>query len=196
MTDYCIDLNFPISPLANNITIADLPTTSWSFLDQKFINPELVEFIKSLGLIFWGSVFVKYPDGKYYIHIDGKKIVDKAKLNWSFNDDHIMHWYKTKPGIDKPILYYDGKNFLGADAELSNEKQRKYIEYNEDEVELVHSAKVGYPSIVQAGIPHSVEVFSGERKCISILLLQKNHQPVSMTVAKHLFRDYIKHTIL
>jgi hypothetical protein len=196
MTDYCIDLDFPIKPLANNITIADLPPDSWSFLKRRFINPELIDFLNSVGLIFMGSVFVKRPDSKYLIHVDGNKIIDKAKLNWSLNDDHIMNWYKIKTTENKPIQYYDGEKFLGSDSTLSDKRQRKYIEYTNDEVELVHSAKVGYPSLVQAGAPHSVKVFSGERKCISILLLQKNYQPISMSVAKHLFRDYIKHTIL
>ena len=72
-----------------------------------------------------------------------------------------------------------------------NIPSRNYVSYNSNEVDLIHSQSVGYPSLVQSGIPHNVTNFKGIRNCISIMLYTKSGNFLTMSQATHLFSKYI-----
>lgn len=184
MRDLCIDLDLPIQPLRDSVSIDDIPAKGiWNFIDIKtYINPELVEFFDVNGLALnIAALHVRSPTNLGSIHVDGKVAnCDKTKINWSFNDQHLMNWYSVK------------EHALGKSPELRTQKDRAYLYYNPSEVELIHSQKVGFPSLIQVGIPHSISNLIATRKCISILLYDKQTQKtVPMAKAKDIFKDVL-----
>lgn len=181
MNDYCFDIDLEINPLRNNIAIHEIPCTGiWTFVDvPTYINPELINFFNSRNLsLIQAALFTRSETTPGCIHIDGKYPADKVKMNWSYNGDHLMNWYKVKNSKD---------------TSASLKGDRAYIEYDPEEVELIHSQQVNNPSIVQVGIPHSITNIKGVRKCLSIILVNKiSGKSTTMLQAKSLFRDITK----
>jgi hypothetical protein len=145
-----------------------------------YINPDLISFFNKKGLrLTECALFTRTENDVCSIHIDGGSLdQDKVKMNWSFNDNHLMNWYKPKSDLTKNVA--------------KTKIDRAYIEFEPPEVELVHSQRVGFPSLVQVGMPHDITHIKGSRKCLSIILVNNfTHKAVSMPVAKILFADII-----
>jgi hypothetical protein len=104
--------------------------------------------------------------------------------NWVVGSDHMMNWFQIKNPITQKLV--DTKI-----SDNTNIPSRNYISYTHDEVELVHSHSVGYPSIIQAGIPHNVTNLSGIRRCISIALFDRFRRPLTIAQASRVFAQYI-----
>lgn len=184
MYEFCFDLNLPIYPIKDNASIDSLPGENiWNFLSVKdYINPKLIEFFNSRGLsLNIAALHIRGPGKLGSIHVDGKTAdSDKTKINWSFNDQHSMNWYRVKQDVIDPSL------------KMFTQKDRAYLQYDPEEVELIHSQKVGFPSLIQVGIPHSISNLTSTRKCISILLRDKKTQShIPMQTAKKIFKDII-----
>jgi hypothetical protein len=186
MNDYCIDLNLPVHPLIEGVSFDDLQknNSSWTLVDLKYINPDLKKLFQSLGLIIKvAALFVLDGNVSGEHHSDDIKISNLTKVNWSSNTDHNMIWYKIK----NPIV--EKKSNIRHTTLLT---PRKYITYTDTELEEVHRATVGFPSLVQAGIPHNVENYKGVRKCLSIGLYDTNNITIPMFGAKKIFASYIR----
>lgn len=182
MYEFCFDLNLPIYPIKNDASVDSLPGDNiWNFLSvEEYINPKLIEFFDDRGLsLNIAALHVRGPEKLGSIHVDGARAdSDKTKINWSFNDQHLMNWYRVKKDLVEPKLF--------------TQKDRAYLQYDPSEVELIHSQKVGFPSLIQVGIPHSISDLASTRKCISILLRDKKTQNhVAMQTAKEIFKDII-----
>jgi hypothetical protein len=190
MNNYCIDLNIPINPLINGISIDDFETNDetgrpiWILVNLDYINPELKDLFDSKGLVIdLAGLFITregYPGIK---HLDGQCPADLTKINWSYNTNHDMIWYKIKNNV--PQKKYS-----------TRASRRRFICYQDDELEEIHRQPVGFPSLVQIGIPHNVETYKGVRKCLTIMLLKKTNEsdrrvPVPMSTAKELFAEYL-----
>ena len=189
MTDYCVNLNLSINPLIESVTINDInPNNSeqWMLVNLDYINPDLKELFDSIGLtIKIAALFTLIPTYVSPIHLDGSDVDDLVKLNWSYNPNHNMVWYKIKEGASNQPM-----------TRKSNLGNRAYVYYQREEIEEAHRAPVGFPSLIQAGIPHNVERYEGVRKCLSILLIRKvpdvnGKLIVSMNDAKTMFANYI-----
>ena len=185
MNSYCVDLNLPISPLRLDVDINSFPTTPWQLLSLDLINPDVKNLFKSLNLnLRVAAMFVLTGNSSGPIHVDGIDNPNVSKLNWVVGSDHIMNWYQIKnPTSIKTV-----------DTRVSNTANipsRNYVSYNLDEVDLIHSQVVGFPSIIQAGVPHNVTNITGTRRCITIALFNNIGSALTIEQATQLFSKYI-----
>ena len=167
MNNFCIDLNLSIDPLC--VDVNTLPKLNYNKLDQKkYINPELIDFFKSMSLEIEHVATFFTPKNFQFskIHIDnsGYKYStypnNQAKINWIYGGkDSLMNWYKLKPGsklFHKPILGF--------------KQQDSYIDCNKEDVDLIHSQAVNFPSIVHVGIPHNITNYNEPRLCLTMVI--------------------------
>ena len=186
MTDYCVDLNFSINPLISGVSIDSLQKNneSWTLVDPNYINPELKTVLGELGLTIKIAGLFTLAEGETGpIHLDGAKISDLTKINWSYNNDHDMIWYTVKNGqVEKNIRTRNS---------TENLPPRRFIDYHINEVEEVYRKRVGFPSLVQAGVPHNVANYKGVRRCLTIVLYDVNGNPISMNTAKEIFSQWL-----
>jgi hypothetical protein len=184
MNNYCVDLQVDLPLFDSNLSPVE-------FLKQKYtltghfqintddLNKKLSLWFLNLGLsIRLIEIFYRQPNAVGNIHSDTSIPGDYAKLNWVYGNG-IMNWYKIA-GINNSTIHITDINSHA-------------IYYKESEVELVHSQKVGQPSLVQVGCPHKVINFDSERVCISLVFESINtKQRLTFQEAKTLFKDYIK----
>ena len=175
MNPFCVNLDLNIPPLQPNIDINNFFKDYWNTIPLSYINSNLISLLLQKGLDFpKAATFYSEGECVHPIHLDGVSVSDMVKINWAYGDNHMMNWYSSN--IDKS--YQIGKT------------DRTYVHYRSDEVELVHSQKVGCPSIVQTGIPHNVVNYKGTRRCISIALSHRQSKKlVTMDEALHLFNE-------
>jgi hypothetical protein len=179
---YCFDLNLPINPLKEGVDIMsyvpNLNPTTWEEYCVRFslndLNPELVSIIKSLNLRILLAEHFYTPAGVFSpIHTDLKG-GDYTKLNYIFG------------GKNSTMQWYDIKN-------VSKTKEIvPYAVYDINDVDLLHSQPIGFPTVVQVGIPHNIQNYDEPRHCIGIVLQTKNNQRLRMQDSIDIFNQYIK----
>ena len=179
MNDFCVDLEFNWSLFVEEYDIYS-PPIGHSLLDTKYISKEFFECIDSINLkLQYIEIFVKTPYEKPGIHTDDGT-VDMAKINWIFNGNNsLMAWYKVKPNVQpKPYI-----STINSYSEV----------YTDDMVELIHTQRVGNPSIVRVGIPHSVYTLNTTRYCYSVVVRDKsNNSNLTFNELCERFKQYIK----
>jgi hypothetical protein len=178
MNNYCVDLEFNFSLLKDNYDPFSAPM-GHSKLDNQYVSDEFCQYIDSLGLkLLYIEIFVKGPNYGPGVHVDhGKK--DMAKLNWVYGgEDSTMTWYAPKKGR-LPKFNTTAINSYS-------------VTYEEDDVELVHSQRVGFPSLVQSGVPHGIYTKEQPRYCYSAVLFSKDNIRLPFKQMLELFKDYIK----
>lgn len=188
----CVDLNLNIHPMASGVDIRDLcrnPPGSaheynlHTYIEPKFLNSELIELTQNLGLtLIWSECFYTNPKQFTGIHVDHttKDYVvannDIAKLNFVFGGkDSVMLWYSPK------VANHSFK---------VNRINSTYISYTLDQVDLVHETVVGFPSLVQAGIPHNIKNGPEGRFCLSLSFIYDSNIPVGMNHAQEIFKNF------
>ena len=122
------------------------------------IHSELITFLESLGIsIRHAQRFYTPPYGSLPIHVDSHEAVGQAKLNYIVGGkDSAMNWFKLKPGKTMKTMVTDvGSNYLYAE---------------EEDVVKVHSAEIGYLSIINSGELHSITNGPEPRVCYSFVL--------------------------
>lgn len=167
MTTYYHNLNFDISLLKDNHSITDLPKIVngkklyHSLISIKEnINPAMLDFLAEIGLhVYYCEMFYSKPNFFSQIHIDANATRrDFTKINWVFGgEDSVMHWYKPKHDTDRPVEYIPASKL-------------PYSSYQHHEVDLLYSANLKTPSVVQVGIPHNITNPVEDRYCISLAL--------------------------
>jgi len=188
MTKYCADLELPIPLFKSTIDIIEFlkinnPTSARHFIiNNELLNDDIVNFFTSNGLdIKFVEVFYRPVGVNSYIHIDTQKPGDYVKLNWVFGGEgSTMCWYAIK------------ENCLGSSHKTSISTYA--IHYSSDDVTLLHSQKVGQPTLVQVGIPHSINNNNlTERFCVSIIFGYTDQlgRPTFDNVYE-IFKNYIK----
>jgi hypothetical protein len=187
MTDYCVDLTLPINPLIDGISIDSLQENNaqWTPISLEYINSDLKKLFQSLDLkIKIAGLFVLNGYSSLGVHIDGFEIYDATKINWSYNTNYDMVWYNVRAK--------NKKNIVGtANPNNSSLLPRYYVSYNKNEVEEIYRYEIKFPSIVQVGIPHTLENYTGVKKCLSITLFDMDNKTVPMHRAKELFSQYL-----
>ena len=186
MNDYCVNLNLDINPLMDGVSFKDVQDGEkyWTFVNLKYINPELKKLFESLGLqIVMAALFAQNGKDISEIHLDGLGVGDVTKINWTSTVNHNMMWYKVKEADLS-------KKMINIHEDEQSKLKRPYIPFDDDEVIEVYRSPLGNPSIIQAGIPHNVENYGGVRQSLSIVLIE-NRKPVPMSRAKEIFSKYI-----
>jgi len=139
------------------------------------LSEEIIEFFLSKDIIVGSELFFVPPFINSNIHADD--VGDIIKFNWIFGGSgSAMQWWKPK--VEKPVVYTEHKS--------------PTIRYATNEVDLLHSAVIKQPSMVQVGIPHNVKNKAENRWCVSVIPLFKiTRQRLTWADGIQLFSDYI-----
>ena len=188
MTKYCADLELPISLFKSTLDPIEFlklnnPTSARHYkISNELLSDDVVKFFADHRLtINFVEVFYRPAGVNSYIHIDTQEPGDYVKLNWVFGGEgSTMCWYAIK------------ENCQGAPQKTSISTYA--IHYAKDDVTLLHSQQVGQPTLVQVGIPHSINNNNlTERFCVSIIFgyRDQNGRPTFDNVYE-IFKNYIK----
>lgn len=160
MNNLCLNLNFNIDLFKPIVDIYQLPKVRLQILDIDTINEELIDFLYSKGIeIRAVELFYSQPDFNGGIHTDGSgdEGDDVTKLNYIFGGaNSLMNWYKINPDAKPNVMQTD--------------KGTPYINYSNKDAEKIYTASVGFPSLVQVAVPHSVKNFEEPRYCVCLVI--------------------------
>jgi hypothetical protein len=176
-------LNLDIPLFKNGVSENDVPKLPMmkTLVIADYINPELVKFFDTLNLqVTYLASFFKNRGhtGSGCVHVDDEG-GDYVKLNWVFGaGESLMCWYEPKDNFNKSISINVAKRF--------------YVHYEDFEVNLIESAPIKNPTIVQVGIPHNIINVTEDRLCISVVICIKgSRNRLPMQQALDIFKDYI-----
>lgn len=145
---------------------------------ENSISDELYNFILSKGLtVHLVEAFYRNLRHVSPIHTDSIGQSNLGKLNFIFDSGNSeMRWYSPKEG-EFPI---NKTTVIGT----------KYKQYETNQVDVIESAHLTGPAIVQVGVPHNIVNVTGPRTCVSIVLF-KNRQMAKMEEIIEAFSEYI-----
>jgi hypothetical protein len=134
--------------------------------DHRKLNHKFIEMME------WGGMTIKHSEVFYrpgtgetfdaFIHVDGHKLVDCiGKINWVIGArGNIMHWFET-------VVEIQPRHMLVTNAGT------KYLTFLPEDVKKIDSTDMHGLYVVNAGIPHSVDMIDGSpdepRICLSIV---------------------------
>lgn len=121
-------------------------------------------FVKFLAqcrmMVHHAEAFYIAPGQSLVIHIDGPTISNCCKLNWVYGGQGSkMQWWAQKdPG-----------------RQLETKRTptgTRYVQFDREECKMIWSDSIGCPSLVNVGVPHSVDnsMSSEPRWCLSYML--------------------------
>ena len=160
--NFCLNLDLPVTidlSEFDRIKSTDINCTIFNQFDLS-LDKNLNEFLKKYRLeICHSEVFYTPPNTTTVIHIDSDDIASKAKINYVFGaSGSQMQWFNPKdstivPGLKKTVI------------------DTYYYYYNNDQCDLIYSAEVAQPSMVEVGVAHNVVNNTNEpRWCLSYMM--------------------------
>lgn len=181
MNDFCVDLNINIPLFKVDVLSHYYKRIPHSRVNLDFLNPAIIDLFTSNNLeITLCEAFYRKPTDIIHdtVHKDAMHITDATKINWVFGgDDTMMNWYK-------PINPIFNVNHSQIGVE--------YINYDRSNLSLIHSQRVGFPSLVQVGIPHDITMGLTDRLCISTFFKEKGStEYIAFSNAIKLFNNFI-----
>ena len=178
---YHHQLNIPVKFLP--VFPDDAPVIS--MYDKSLINKEFIDWLASLQIEIGKAELFHLKanpinEGDYNklpIHLDDDNFDNHVKINFVYCDTPSkMNWFVCKDASKLKCL----KTPTGTD----------YILAEEEDCELVFSAQVGQPSLVNVGMLHSISAVESERHCFSFPLI-KDGKPLCWEQAKEIFKEYV-----
>lgn len=164
------DLDILVSKYQNNFT--------HYVVNQLDLHQELFRLFDQLNLIIDSAEVFYIP--KFYqlpIHNDGGNYCDFFKINWIyFGLQSCMQWFEVK---GEPQVV---RHNAGFDINT----------YKLDQSNLIYSAQLTGPNLLQVGVPHNVVTQYQERLCLSIVPKQKNpNKLLTYQEGLSIFSNYI-----
>jgi hypothetical protein len=187
MNEYCFNLNLDITPLRQDLSLDDLPKERWNLISVDVINPDLLSFlaIKGINISVVSSFFDAGTNFDQKIHIDFPTMCDMTKLIWAWGEHHVMNWYM-------PVDQNNSDFNINNNSTNPNNGIRNYSVYDRQSLTVVHTSRIGFPSLIQVGIPHKGINFAGTRRSLTIILHDTTGNAIPMQTAKSIFEPYIK----
>ena len=198
MNNYCVALNLDLKIFNSDLhpidAVKSLPEWNDSRftsprgnkhirIPKDFINNECIDFFKNRGIHLIGvEVFYTVPRGSNIIHSDVLPLSDVAKINWVYG------------GVDSRMEWYTPNTEYNPEAIRTNvtKVNSPTLNFNKEEVDLVHTQAIESPSIVQAGCPHNMINGSTERFCISTIFASiETRNRLTMNQAKEIFKEFV-----
>jgi hypothetical protein len=178
-------LKLDIHPL--QVPMDSLPKEPWNLIPVEFIEPKLINFLKTRGIVIntvssFYEVYSSYGHQPGPIHTDLHGLGDMTKLIWNWGPHHEMSWYAYKASVSKEA------NFLENDK-APEHNVRKYTEFELKKLDKIYSVSLGLPSLIQVGIPHQVITFAGVRRSLTMILNDLQGNTIPMDTAKLIFKD-------
>ena len=179
MNPYCSELSFNFDPVIDTDVVFQ-QQVSLQKIDLKYINPELVTLLDSVGLkIYYMECFRREPRNFSDIHVDHYGEDEFVKINWIYGGNRSrMIWYQPKD------------NAVG---ELRNTSAKTpYMFYKLTEVDQVAEIITeNKPYLIQAGKPHRIVNPLEVRYCVCCLLSNANGELTPMRAAQEKLASYI-----
>jgi hypothetical protein len=187
MTKYCVDLDLPIPLFKSTLAPFEFlkennKNLSRHYqLDRDLLSDDIIKFFADHGFIVtFVDIFYRPAGVGSRIHSDTEKRGDYAKLNWVYGGEgSIMNWYTPN------------QNEMGITDETVVSTYAVY--YKPEEVTLAHSQIIGTPTLVQVGVPHSVDNnVIADRYCVSIAYnyTEPRNRP-TFNESYEIFKNYI-----
>lgn len=147
-------------------------------LDSNFL-----KLLNTVGLrMSHGEMFYIPPNTQMPIHIDDAKLgTNRCKLNWVFGAaGSFMEWWRRNDE-SAPVNYQTTP--IGT----------TYVLFDSSECTKIFSAKVHTPSLVNSGVPHSVNNCTDSgRWCMSFnLVYADSGSPIEWADAAELFKEFL-----
>ena len=145
-------------------------------LNEKFLK---ILADKNLEVIHAEIFKTNYFNRSWPIHIDADNgHGDVPKLNWVYgNRECPMIWYKLKDAHNRA-------------REKTTATGTGYFDFDPDAVEEIARTFVGTPSIIQSGVPHTVENETNQNRwCVSIVV-KKQDQLLTFEQLVEEFKEY------
>lgn len=187
MTSYAFHLNLPVPhPLKNKSVlkygISEYEPSSW-FDSLDNLSEEFLTFLDELGLTMTYPALIFYTPERQDIpvHIDGVEISDRVVMNWCVG------------GLDSQMQWFKLKNDNISEAKVTT-AGTPYTRYNLDEVELLHTDVVKWPSIVQTGIPHRITNYGNQKRWViscDISFKSNPEQGMTMKESAEVYKKWI-----
>jgi len=161
---YCqkLNLNFTLdTTVLDTVKSSHKSNLSMIFkIKKEDVDKRFRTFLRELNLaVYHAEIFYTKPDGNLFIHIDTETLSNNCKLNWVYGgtNSKMVWWQQQDP--DEPLSYK--LTPIGT----------KYISFDKDKCTRVWEEEIGTPSLVNVGIPHSIDNPGSEgRWCISFVL--------------------------
>ena len=175
----CVHLNLDFYPLKNSSILELIKPHIHTKIEQSDLNADLVNFLKDKNIYIYNiQTFSFAPHFVQPIHIDGNG-GNIAKINFLFGGaGSLMQWYREKPNM--PHIFK--KTPAGT----------LFQDFSHEQVELLESHTLKFPSLVQVGIPHHIINKDQHLICISILLADVNSNLVSVDEVKLKLEQFIE----
>lgn len=157
------------------------------FVPKEDLSDEFIEWLDRHNLdLYYSELFYCSPGGDIFMHVDEIEPANCCKINWVYDeDDTWMHWYELKPG--KKLIKQN--NYIGGEYWMCEKEDCVYVE----------SARIQKPTLINAGVLHSVSNPSkGQRWCLSLVPQFKNsYGPMtgprfSWEEGLEVFKNYLK----
>jgi hypothetical protein len=129
-------------------------------IDRANFDKDLAAWLATIGLrINFGEIFRTGPMTTTRIHVDGGVMDAACKLNWAFGaNGSRMAWWKPN------------HQATNASPKITP-KGTRYLDFDESECTMLHSAEIGQPSLVNVGVPHNIiNATNQTRWCVSYTL--------------------------
>ena len=183
MTEYYKHLDLGIDSILKDESIlyTNPPEQCQYRLSILDLNPDFVRLIEQKNLLIMiAEVFrLDAAHRRWGVHIDGFKTKDFPKLNFIHgNKQSPMIWYKTKEEQDK------------TSSETVTGTPYRHLE--DDEVIEVDRALIEYPTLIQAGVPHTVQLIGNETRWVVSIALFKDFKLPSIQDLSEVFKEYHK----
>lgn len=171
MNNYCKNLKLDFKLSLDLWTTAQMlykkPRPAIFKLKLASIDPTFINFLNELDLTTnHAEIFYTPPMKNMPIHVDWHQYTNNCKLNWVFGGENsLMKWWRPK---DPNAPLRQKLTPIGT----------HYIHFEENECDEIASAVIGQPSLVNVGIPHSIDNRGcDDRWCLSYVIwdLNKNN---------------------
>ena len=180
MNNYHANLSLPVPFTFPSYPIPDKSKHYHARFHKADMNDQFKQWIVSLGLgIVAGEFFYTPPGRTLEPHTDTPVITDVVKLNWmKEGKDSVMDWYELKTGAELLV----GNTAINT----------QYSYASKSDIERVHTATIGTPSLVNVGRIHGVRNGNEPRYVACVILCwPHNKQRLSWSEAKKIFENYV-----
>jgi hypothetical protein len=112
-------------------------------LPREFVSDDAIRFFSKYDMEVTGCEYFDFSANYLQrIHVDGSKICDKVKFNWAFGGFHVFNFYE----INEKKWKHTMDNL---------EEQNSHF-FTPEEVELLESNPISFPSMCRIGKPHNI----------------------------------------
>jgi hypothetical protein len=156
---YCANLKLPVNDvMVDKNWLSKMPNKGHFPIPEKEVNPELLDFFERKGMYLKNADVFCSPPGFYLqIHIDGTDLgTNSCAINWQYCSEKgsYMQWWNPKPE-------FANKDIIEPESFSENSYKIETTPYayawTPEECDLVHTSEIGFPSLVNIGVPHSMK---------------------------------------